>query len=227
MKKLFSTIGAMMFLGASMNAQVIASWSFETSQPTGTPGAGVWLTNIAPEVGSGAGSGFHAGNAVYSTPVGDGSAHSFSSTVWAVNDLYQFATTTTGVPGVKVEWDQISSSTGPGKFELQYSTDGVNFTTTVTGQYTVLVNASPNAWSSATYSSASHYGQDLSSITALDNANVWFRILDDSTTSAGGGTVASGGTGRIDNFVVEIVPEPGVFALLGFGIATLFITRRR
>lgn len=228
MKKLLSPLGALLFVSVSINAQ-IADWTFESSVPSGNPGAGVYLTNIAPEIGSGVASAFHAGPCIYTSPVGDGSAHSISGTNWGSGDFYQFVVSTTGATGIIVAWDQISSSTGPGKFELQYSTDGSSFTL-FGSQYTVLVNASPNTWSSSVYSSASHYSQDLSSITALNNQpNVWFRLVDDSTTSAGGGTVGTGGTDRVDNFTVAVavVPEPAGFALLGFGLATILISRRR
>src|SRR5262249_6268835 len=69
---------------------VIADWTFETSQPT-TAGP------FNAEIGSGQATGHHAGAAVYSTPVGNGSAHSFSSTVWAVGDYYQFEVSTLGL----------------------------------------------------------------------------------------------------------------------------------
>src|SRR5438552_17437540 len=81
------------FLGTA-SAQppvVIADWTFESSLPAGSPGAGVWITNISAEIGSGTASGWHAGASTYTSPAGNGSAHSFSSSLWAVGDLYQFA----------------------------------------------------------------------------------------------------------------------------------------
>ncbi|HEY2154598.1 MAG TPA: hypothetical protein VGH33_03145, partial [Isosphaeraceae bacterium] len=63
-------------IASTARADVIADWTFETTLPT-TAGP------FAPEVGSGAASGQHASASTYSTPVGNGSAHSFSSTAWA------------------------------------------------------------------------------------------------------------------------------------------------
>ena len=217
-----------LILAASAQAQTIAQWTFETSQPSGSPGAGNYLTNIAAEVGSGTGSGWHAGASTYSTPVGDGSVHSFSSSLWAVGDFYQFDTSTVGYSGIRVEWDQASSGTGPGFGHLQYSTDGNTFTP-FGSDYSIVVNATPNAWSSATYNPLFHYTVDLSSVTALNNdSTVWFRLVDPNTTSANGGTVGTAGTDRVDNFTVEVVPEPHSLALLGgFGILAWNFVRRR
>jgi hypothetical protein len=62
----------------------------------------------------------------------------------------------------------------------------------------------------------------------LNNApNVYFRLYDDSTTAAGGGTVTTAGTDRVDNFSVTVVPEASTFALAGLGGAVLLIFGRR
>ena len=199
----------------STQAQIIADWTFETSLPA-TAGP------FSPEVGAGSATGFHAGAAVYSTPAGNGSSHSFSSTLWAVGDYYQFQVSTLGLSGVLVSYDQTSSNTGPGKGRLQYSTDGINFTPVGAADYTIVANASPNpAWNATTASSLYSYTYDLSAITALNNASaVYFRVVDTSTTSANGGTVAVAGTDRIDNFIVQ-VPEPSALVLAGFGLLML------
>jgi hypothetical protein len=224
MKSLFSTILAStvvtFFIASSVSeAQIIAKWTFDTSQPT-TSGP------YNPEIGLGSGSGSHAGAAAYSSPVGDGSAHSFSATAWGVNDYWQFSSSTIGYSSIELEWDQISSSTGPKNFDLSYSTDGSSYTPVLF--YSALVNATPNAWSSATYNSSSHYIIDLSIFNDLNNAgNVYFRLTDDTTTSAGGGTVASGGTDRVDNFTIEVVPEPSTIGLIGLAGGALLAFRRR
>jgi hypothetical protein len=177
-------------------ADTIADWTFEVSQPAN---AGSYL----PEVGSGYAGGFHAGAAVYSSPNGNGSSHSFSSNAWAVGDHYQFLVSTVGYENIHVSFDQTSSNTGPRDFRLAYSTDGSAFTDRAT--YSVLANGSPYAsWSSITPHSEYSFSFDLSSITALDVAPyVYFQLIDNSTTSAGGGTVGSAGTDRVDNFMVS------------------------
>ena len=197
----------------------IAKWTFETSAPT-TPGS------FTPEIGLGLASGFHAGASTYSSPAGNGSAHSFSSNTWAIGDYYQFQVSTSGLSNINVSWDQISSGTGPKDFSLLYSTDGTNFSTAISS-YTVLVNATPNTWSSATPISTSSYTFDFSGLTAINNqAAVYFRLRDFDAISANGGTVAAGGTDRVDNFSVTVIPEPSTYALLA-GVATFAIVLRR
>jgi hypothetical protein len=221
MKKLFSLCSVLAFTASLSQAQ-IAQWTFQTSVPL-TAGP------FSPELGSGAASGSHAGTTAYSSPAGNGSSHSFSANGWAVNDYWQFQTSTVGFTGIQLEWDQVSSSTGPRDFKLQYSTDGSSFAT-FGADYTVLVNTSPTAWSSTVAITTTHYISDLSSIPALDNASaVYFRLVDDSTTSAGGGTVASTGTDRVDNFTVEVipVPEPACAAVGAVGLLMWGLFRRR
>jgi hypothetical protein len=204
-------------------ASVIADWTFETSLPA-TAGP------FSPEIGAGSASGSHAGAAVYSTPVGNGSSHSFSSTLWAVGDYYQFSVSTLGLGNVGISFDQSSSNTGPGQFGLQYSTDGTTFTPF--SSYSVLANAAPNPlWNGTTSSSLYTSTVDFSSVTALNNdSTVYFRLVDASTVSANGGTVGTGGTDRVDNFVVTAspVPEPTTLALSGIGgLFSMLVLRRK
>jgi hypothetical protein len=208
---------------ASAQAATIAQWTFETSQPA-TSGS------FAAEIGSGSALGHHAGTSTYTSPSGNGSAHSFSSNTWAVGDYYQFQVSSLGLSNIVLSWDQISSATGPKSFNLSYSTNGTDFTTFGT-TYTVLANASPNTWSSSSSNTASSYTFDLSSITAINNqSSVYFRLVDASTTSANGGTVATAGTDRVDNFTITAaaVPEPESYAMMLAGLGLMgFIARRR
>jgi hypothetical protein len=214
--------------------QTIAQWTFESiAVAPGSPSAGVWLTNLPAEFGSGTASALHAGNAAYSIPSGNGSAKSLSVNTWSVGDLFQFEVSTVGYIGISVAFDIGSSQTGPGRFNLSYSTDGTTFTTQV-NNFVVQQNGGTGAiypaWNSTTGTNAYSLFYDLSSITALDNAStVYFRLVDSSTTSASGGTVnASAGTTRVDTFTVSMVPEPSAFALTGLGaVAAVFAARRK
>ena len=192
---------------------VLANWTFETSVPvTAGPFAAEGGLNAASSFASG----LHAsGSVAYSTPSGNGSAHSFSSNNWAVGDYYQFTTSTTGFSNISVVWDQVGSSTGPKNFDLRYSTDGTNFTTA--GSYTVL---STPSWSAGAAQTGETYTFDLSGVTSLNQAaTVTFRLVDTSTTSIGNGTVATTGTDRVDNFSISSVPEPATYAAIFGGVA--------
>jgi hypothetical protein len=209
----------------SAYSATIADWTFETSAP-------VTAGPIGPEMGAGSALGNHAGIATYSSPAGNGSSHSFSSNTWAVGDYYQFSVSTLGYAGISLSWDQTSSGTGPRDFQMAYSTNGTSFTNAAT--YSVLANAAPNApWNVTTSSALYKYVFDLSSITGLNNqSSIYFRLIDNTTVSAGGGSVAAGGTDRVDNFIVSgnssPVPLPAAIWLLSSGLTGLIgIGRKR
>jgi len=205
------------------------TWTFETSAPES---AGPH----AAEIGDGYASGYHAGNAVYSHPVGNGSATSFSSTVWSVGDYYQFTLSSAGYQDIRVSWDQASSNTGPRDFGFFWSTDEVNYLQ-FGGNYQVNANASPNpAWSKTTPYPLYSYSLDLGYLTALNDATtISFRLIMMSTVSANGGTVGPSGTDRVDNFKVEMtripssaVPDTGTTVwLLALPLIVLGLVRHR
>jgi len=205
----------------------LALWTFETSQPA-TAGPFVAEGGINGAISQAMGS--HAGASTYSTPAGNGSAHSFSSNTWAVNDYYQFSTSSTGYSGIVVSWSQTSSNTGPRDFVLQYSSTGPGGPfTQFGGTMAVMANLNPPGfWNSTTAVPAYNFSVDLSSVAALNNAaSIVFRLVNNSTASANStAPVAAGGTDRVDNFLIHAnVPEPVSLAFLGLG--GLLIGRRR
>ncbi len=223
MKTIHTAIAvAALLTSAGAHADTIADWTFETTAP-------VTAGPLAAEIGTGTALGHHAnGAAVYSTPAGNGSTHSFSSNTWSVGDYYQFSVSTAGLQDISFTWDQIGSSTGPRDFAFQYSTDGTNFTNFDT--YEVL---SAPAWSAnpANHTTLTTNVENLATITSLnDQAMVFFRLVDNDGTAINGSTVGTAGTGRVDNVVitgVSAVPLPAAVWLFGSGIAALAGVRRR
>ena len=230
MKKSYVCLLGVLATGALTEARAattIADWTFQTSAP-------ITAGPFNPEVGSGSASVSHAGSTAVSSPAGNGSSHSFSSTDWAIGDFYQVEVSTIGFQGVTLTFDQTSSSTGPANFQLEYSTDGTSFTS-FGSAYTVQPNQNPPnpVWNATTSSLIYTSTVDLSSISALnDTSTVFLRFADSSTAAAGtaGGVVATSGTDRMDNIIVSAspVPEPTTLTLLAVGgVGALFAARRR
>jgi hypothetical protein len=236
MKKLLALAALAAVSAAPSYAQTLANWTFEANGLGATsysPGANTTTTNFLAEAGLQAGTasitGLHAGSAAYTSPTGNGSTRSLSSTRWAVCDYYQAQFSTTGFHGLSVSWDQTGSNTGPGHYSLSYSLNGGSSFTTV-GSYSIFPNAAPNPlWSSSTSSSLYSLSYDLGSAID-DSSSVLLRLTDLDTVSASGGTVGTGGTDRIDNFSVFTtpVPEPSSVALgIAGGLAGLAMWKRR
>ena len=194
---------------AQAASTAIAQWSFESPNTPAGATAAIYPNAIAPAVGSGNAGGVHtSASTTWSTPVGNGSAYSFSSNNWSVGNYYEFRTSTAGFTGISVSWDQTGSGTGPRDFKLAYSTDGTNFT----DFYSYSLPSPAASWSSGSTSLATKFSSDLSSIAALDNKlNLYFRLIDTSTISISGGTVGTGGTGRVDNFTVRGAGDPAPY----------------
>ena len=225
------------------NASVIADFTFETSglafSTSVTQGTGVFTAGVA-EVGNGTAYGSHAASsAVYSSPSGNGSNHSFSSNVWAAGDYYEFKVPTTSLQNILVSYDQISSGTGPKIFDFDYSTDGMNFSSIASYALSLTQNATStgnialtgtqqsttteSSWN-PTYSGAYNFSFDLSAITGLNNdPNAAFEIVEADTTTA------TAGTDRVDNVIVSgtAVPEPAGLSLLTIAAAGTLFRRRK
>jgi hypothetical protein len=206
----------------SAHAVTVVQWDFEAVT---APAASTTWAGIAASLGTGTASSTHAGSATWSTPAGNGSAKSASANTWAVGDYWQFSFSTVGYTGLMLSFDQTGSNTGPRDFTLAYSTNGSSFTSFASYSLPAIT------WSTGSSNSASTFTYDLSAVTALNNfATVYIRLVDASTVSINAGTVATGGTDRVDNFTVNLtpVPEAGSGALLAAGLAALaFLAKRR
>ncbi len=215
-----------------VEAQTIAQWTFEDSYSyiQENSGPGTTLAGVSPEVGAGTASAQHGSSATaWSAPAGNGSSHSLSANNWSEGDYYQFETSTLGFENITVSYDQTSSSTGPGSFSLQYSTDGETFTPL--HSYSVLENGgSHGSWNTTSPNSAYSYLFDLSPVAELNNApTVYFRLMNGAGTTPSGGSIGTGGADRVDNFTIGVaaVPEPhGLFILGGLGLLAMTMARR-
>jgi hypothetical protein len=212
-----AAIGALFFSLPSADAATIhTQWTMES--PTTPPDVSNSVVGppVLASTGVGTATGLHASvNTDWSTPVGNGSAESYSSNEWTVGDYYQFQTSTLGVGGVQLSWAQSRSSTGPANFDLRYSTDGINFTTAMS--YVV----STVTFSSVTFKPEVVHNVNLQSINELNNQpSVYFRLV------AASAPTSTGGTSRVDDFTV-FVPEPASIGLMLLAGVALVGLRRR
>ncbi len=234
MKKFLVLAALISTSAAPAFADTLATWTFESSGLTGAityaPGANTATTNFFAEGGAQAGtataSALHATAATYSSPAGNGTTKSLSANNWSVGDYWQLQLSTVGFSGLSLSYDQTGSATGPRDFALSYSLNGTSFTA-IGSTYSVLVST----WNATTPATGFTQSYDLGAFSDINNAStVYFRITDMSTTAINNGTVATGGTDRIDNFSVFTtpVPEPSSLALgiLG-GLAGLVVWKRR
>ena len=243
-RKLWAAVSVltMGFAAGAANADTIADWNFDTL--SGLSGGTTWssanavytLNPITADSGNGTATMFHSNSdfdsskavgssnhlSAYYANAGYGSTgKALSSDNWLAGDYYQFQVNTQGASGISLSWNQYGSGTSPKDFELQYSTDGTNFT-----NFGAIAIAATSTWQSST--------EDLSSIVGLnDQQSVFFRLLDLDSTSISGGTVGVAGTDRIDNFTVaaasqvSAVPLPAAVWLFGSGVLGLAGMRRR
>ena len=209
MKKIYFFF-LLIFFGTQLYSQTtIAKWTFEAVATTNTGTTPTFgITSNAADVGAQtAGSAFtgqHASSSTtWSNPAGNGSTKSVSSNNWAVNDYYQFSFSMTGYNSLSVTFDQTGSGTGPRDFKIQYSTDGTLFTDFA--NYSIPTNAGvAYSWASGSAITQTTLTFNLSAIITLNNAStVYIRLADVNTTAINGTTVATAGTGRVDNFTAS------------------------
>jgi hypothetical protein len=188
-------------------------WTFEGTAPSGTGTTNGPYTTDQGFAGSA--SGVHASSTVWSSPVGNGSSESFSANTWNPGDYWQFAVTdTVGLSDIGLQFDQVSSTTGPRDFILQYSTDnGANFTDFA--NYSVGPNTIPG-WSSAgavAPAGLDTYNFDFRGVSGMDgnNVGVVFRLAAASPAVAAqmGQTYSNTtGTDRVDNVTIYYNYDP-------------------
>lgn len=216
------TATAALVASVSAHAVTVVKWDFDAIT---APSASTTWSGIGASEGTGTASGVHTSTTTWSTPAGNGSAKSISANTWAVGNYWQFSFSTLGFTGLTLSFDQAGSNTGPRDFKLAYSADGVSFNDFAA--YTVLLSN----WSAGTPVAGFTHTMNLSALTTLNNTpSVTLRLIDTSTVSINGGTVASGGTNRVDNFVVNMapIPEPATYALWLAGLGVVgFVARRR
>ncbi len=213
---LIASVSLASSVGVASAAVTLADWTFENTLIAGASGSdfvyGPADTGLFLATSSAVG--HHAtATTAWSFPSGQAptAARALSANNWNVNDYFQFTLSTIGYQNIMVSFGQEGSSTGPANYQFQYSTDGsafVNFGSVIT-------LTSTSSFKTSTF--------DLSLVLGLNNlASAVFRVVDTSTVAIGGGTVATAGTGRIDNFTVTgdlaAIPEPSVYMLLGVGI---------
>ncbi len=198
---------------------LVAQWTFEESRPTS---AGPH----APEEGTGILFAFHQDDSEYSSPVGNGSEHSFSSTGWAINDYFQIhypqgVVTPQGffAESVRFQFDMASNAAQPPAFALNYSIDG--------GPYFRAANAikfsdAPprDAWNSSVRQF--YYSTEVV-IPHQATKSISFRLVCNDTLFPRSPDVNV----RLDNVTIEGVPEPASGLLAACAALGVAAFRRR
>lgn len=166
------------FITASLTAQADdvsvtnADWNFEGAAAN-YAGSGTDIT-LSPDSGTGTLTIVTQNGATTAAASGVGFNATTALSVtaqWAVGDYVQIEASTLGLDFVGFNWGQASVNAAK-SWELEYSTDGVNFTE-VPG-YTYTADNSSFIYS--------EYGPDLSSLGLLNQPEVYFRLVAESTS---------------------------------------------
>jgi hypothetical protein len=208
---------------APARAAVIAAWTFENvTVPTTTGSTGPSVAPSTMIIGdTGNAFGVHANSATNWGPAtGNGSATAYSSDHWSVGDYLEFDFSPLNLVNMALSFDTVGSASAPGNFQVETTVDGSSWSDLANGTYTVNVNSPP--WTSGSVTAGDSYSFNLPAGT------IGVRLVDDSTTSVGGGTEGTAGSIRVDNVVVTgDIPEPATLGLLIAGLAGLGWSRRR
>jgi hypothetical protein len=158
---------------------------------------------------------------VFSSAVGNGSAHALSANNWAVGDYWEFHVSTVGFMDLQVSFAQRSDNIGPTNFALAYSIDHISFTTVAPGFFQVHADNSDGTWNSSTANTNTSKTFDLSATNVLENApHVYFRLTSIIPNPLSGAS-------RIDDFSITAtaIPEPAHLAIAA--VVSLLICGRR
>lgn len=218
---------ALVVAAGAANAAVIAQWTIVNAFPTSpipTGSYSVGAADIGVQTAGSSLNGVHSVAATqYTSPVGNGSARSFSSNNWSIGDYYEAVVSTTGYDTITIAWDQTRSSTGPATFDLTMSVDGGASFVILLNDYTVVqTGGGLPTWTSGTALTTTSLGPVAAGASASNVGSVIFRLV---AQVAGSATT---GTNRIDNVTIagNIVPSPGALALAGLG-GLIAVRRRR
>jgi len=176
---------------AQIQTSVLAEWTFE-NDPAPLAVIGSMVGPIPADTGDGELRGFHASaNTTWNTTqVGNGSPRALSANRWASGDYFEFRVPF--IPGgeITVSWDQFRSSTAPGQFALQLSTNGSTFETLKT--YSV----GNSSWSAYSTDPAAAFSHPLENPVPDNTTHLTFRL------TAATNATNTAGTSRIDNIRV-------------------------
>jgi len=183
---IFTTI--MFVLPANIHAAPvdIVKWDFLDTNQIADGGI---TTNLSKTINA-------SHTSTFTYPLGPGDlGRAISATNWVSGSgtkYWEIEFNTQGYKDLTVSFSQRSSSTGPRDFKIQYKIGSGGTWTDVPGASITLGNA--------TWFNSTNYNIPSD---CYNQPSVYLRWIMTSNTSAGGGTVASGGTNRITNIVVK------------------------
>lgn len=246
MKKIL--FAAMAFSAVSAaHAVTLYQWDFNSNPNDNATTTGSDVADIAVNPGSAVsrvgGTNFGSSTNGYTAGTGSSDPQATDNTAYQLGGFplqstgsgtagMEVVASTAGYKDIKISFDRRHSASASRWIQLQYSTDGTNFTGfqdyEVSGTTLVMINGA---------------SADLSSVTALNNnPNAKFRLVaifgavgsaggtsyaTVGNTSPGNSTYSSNGTVRYDMLTITgtAVPEPATMTALALGAA--FAARRR